>query len=133
MLAEYLAFRGISVLQATDGESALKLARERCPVLILMDLQLPGTDGYDATRLLKADPATKDIIIVAVTAHAMQPDEGKALEAGCDGYIAKPFDILAVGDAVVNIVARGRPGLRMIVALTPPTAPPSSGQTNVPK
>jgi two-component system cell cycle response regulator DivK len=120
MLSEYLAYRGIAVVEAADGESALKLAHERKPVLILMDLQMAGVDGWEATRRLKADPTTKDIIVVAVTAHAMQPDEAIARQAGCDGFIAKPFDIVSVGDAVAEIVTRGRRGLGAIHSLKPP-------------
>jgi CheY-like chemotaxis protein len=127
MLTEYLAFQGLSVLEAADGESAIELARQHHPALILMDLQMPNVDGWEATRRLKADPATRDIIVVAITAQTMPPDEGNTRQAGCDGFIAKPFDIVGVGDAVANIVARGRRGLRAIDALKPPTGKSISG------
>src|SRR6266545_205850 len=83
---------GFEVRLATDGEEALALLRTFCPRLILMDVQLPGIDGLEVTRRLKADAATRDIVIIAVTAYAMKGDREKALQAGCDGYIAKPLD-----------------------------------------
>lgn len=82
---------GHEVLQATDAEAGIRLARERLPQLILMDVQLPGMDGLTATRLLKADAATRAIKVVALTALAMGGDEEKIRAAGCDGYIAKPI------------------------------------------
>lgn len=82
---------GHEVFQATDAEDGIRLARERLPQLILMDVQLPGMDGLAASRLLKADAATRDIRIVALTALAMTGDRERAAAAGCDGYIAKPF------------------------------------------
>lgn len=80
------------VLTATNAEIGLTLARERHPDLILMDIQLPGMDGLQATALLKADEATRDIPVIALTALAMKGDEERILAAGCDGYIAKPLD-----------------------------------------
>lgn len=82
---------GHEVLQAADAEEGIRLARERMPELILMDVQLPGMDGLAATRLLKGDAATRDIKIVALTAFAMSGDKEKIRAAGCDGYIAKPI------------------------------------------
>jgi CheY-like chemotaxis protein len=110
----------LSVLEAVDGESAIKLAQQHHPALILMDLQMPGIDGWEATRRLKADPATRDIVVVAITAHAMQPEEGKARQAGCDGFIAKPFDIVSLGDAIGQVMQHGRRGLAAIDALNSP-------------
>jgi CheY-like chemotaxis protein len=81
-----------SVLEASDAENGIQLAREHHPDLILMDIQLPGMDGLTATREIKNDPAVKDISIVALTSYAMQGDEEKARDAGCIGYIAKPID-----------------------------------------
>jgi CheY-like chemotaxis protein len=83
---------GIEVISANTGEAAVKLAQERGPNLILMDLSLPGMDGLQATAALKANPQTRLIPVVAVTAHAMKGDEQKALDAGCEGYITKPID-----------------------------------------
>ena len=82
---------GHSVLPATDAETGLTLARAEQPDLVLMDIQLPGMDGLEATGLLKADPATRDIPVVALTALAMKGDEARIRAAGCDGYIAKPL------------------------------------------
>ena len=81
-----------TVLAATNAETGLMLAREGRPDLILMDIQLPGMDGLEATTLLKADEATRDIPVIALTALAMKGDEERILAAGCDGYIAKPLD-----------------------------------------
>ena len=117
MLAEYLTFRGFDVMAASYGETALQMVRARRPALILMDLQMPGVGGWEATRQLKAHPDTKDIIIIAVTAHALTRDEGIARQAGCDAFIAKPYDIAGVGDAVGEVLQRGRRGLIAVDAL----------------
>jgi two-component system cell cycle response regulator DivK len=90
---------GHSVITATDAEAGLTYARDEQPQLILMDIQLPGMDGLEATRLLKQDDATRDIPVIALTALAMKGDEARIRGAGCDGYIAKPLaykDFLAV-------------------------------------
>lgn len=88
-----LEFAGHQVLQAAEAEEAQAvLAAGTWPDLILVDVALPGMDGLTLTRCLKADPATEAIPIVAMTAYAMKGDEQKALEAGCDGYLAKPID-----------------------------------------
>jgi two-component system, cell cycle response regulator DivK len=81
-----------TVLTATNAEAGLALAREQRPSLILMDIQLPGMDGLEATTQLKADERTRDIPVIALTALAMKGDEERILAAGCDGYIAKPLD-----------------------------------------
>jgi two-component system, cell cycle response regulator DivK len=82
---------GHSVIGATDAEAGLTLAREDQPELILMDIQLPGMDGLQATRLLKENAATQRIPVIALTALAMKGDEERIRAAGCDGYIAKPL------------------------------------------
>lgn len=87
-----LQSRGHDVRTAADAAEAMRSIAERRPELILMDVQLPGVDGLELTRQLKADPATRDIVVVAVTAYAMRGDEERALEAGCDGYLTKPID-----------------------------------------
>jgi CheY-like chemotaxis protein len=87
-----LAKEGYETRTANDANEALAVLETFSPRLILMDLQLPGMDGLQLTRQLKADPRTKDIVIVALTAYAMKGDEEKSKEAGCDGYITKPID-----------------------------------------
>ena len=82
---------GHTVLAASNAEAGLTMARAEQPTLILMDIQLPGMDGLEATALLKADPLTQHIPVVALTALAMKGDEQRILAAGCDGYIAKPM------------------------------------------
>ena len=84
---------GYETIEATDGEQGVELARARNPDLILMDIMMPKMDGIEATRILKADTATKNIPIIALTSYAMKGDRERTLEAGCDGYIAKPVDI----------------------------------------
>jgi len=87
-----LALEGYDVHTAGDAESALLLLPELRPDLILMDVQLPGMDGLELARRLKADPVHKNARIVALTAYAMKGDEERALAAGCDGYLSKPID-----------------------------------------
>ena len=93
MLSRRLARRGHQVLEATDGEAALALAASERPDLILMDMSLPGLDGWEATRRLKAAPATRPIPVIALTAHAMVADRERSLEAGCDDFDTKPVEI----------------------------------------
>jgi two-component system, cell cycle response regulator DivK len=78
-------------MEAHDGEQALAMARSQRPDLILMDIQLPVVDGYEATRSIKRDPELKHIPVIAVTSYALSGDEQKAREAGCDAYVAKPY------------------------------------------
>jgi CheY-like chemotaxis protein len=87
-----LAKRGYDVRVAVDANEALAALKAVRPALILMDLQLPGMDGLELTRRIRADPATSGIAIVAVTAFAMTGDEQRARQAGCDGYVTKPID-----------------------------------------
>jgi two-component system, cell cycle response regulator DivK len=99
-----LSNAGHSVLCAVDAETGLTLAREQQPDLILMDIQLPGMDGLAATALLKQDPLTATIPVIALTAMAMKQDKEKSQVAGCDGYIAKPLryaELYAVIDALL--------------------------------
>jgi two-component system cell cycle response regulator len=106
LLAFLLSSRGYRVRAAEDAESALRLLAEDRPDLILMDIQLPGTDGLTLTRQLRADPLNRDIAIVAVTAYAMKGDRERALAAGCDGFIAKPIDTRAFPDTIAEYLAR---------------------------
>src|SRR5262249_15783748 len=90
MYRDYLEFSGFRVATARDGREAIEKARSIRPAVILMDLSLPGIDGWEATRLLKSDPATAHLKIVALSAHALATEGDRAREAGCDGFIAKP-------------------------------------------
>lgn len=92
LASDLLEVNGYQVLQAEDAKTGIDIAKEEKPDLILMDIQLPGMDGLQATSILKADPATRDIPVVALTAHAMKGDEENVLKAGCVGYISKPID-----------------------------------------
>jgi two-component system cell cycle response regulator DivK len=94
---------GYAVLSATDAEAGMALARREQPDLVLMDIQLPGMDGLQACAFLKADEATRDIPVIALTALAMKGDEERIRAAGCDGYIAKP---LAYREFLATIAAR---------------------------
>jgi two-component system cell cycle response regulator DivK len=91
ILRDLLTNSGFELIEAVDGESGVALATAQRPDLILMDMQLPLIDGYEATRRIKADPAMRTTPIIAVTSYALSGDEAKARAAGCDGYIAKPF------------------------------------------
>ena len=93
MLSRRLERRGYQIVCAVDGEQAIALAQGEAPALILMDMSLPVLDGWEATRRLKADDATKAIPIIALTAHAMAGDKEKALEVGCDDYDTKPVEL----------------------------------------
>ena len=91
ILRDLLGVAGFRMVEAHDGEQALIVARSERPDLILMDIQLPILDGYEATRSIKRDPELKHIPIIAVTSYALSGDETKAREAGCDAYVAKPY------------------------------------------
>lgn len=94
-----------TVLEAADAEKGIEIAREHQPDLVLMDIQLPGMDGLDATRAMKADPELKGITVVALTSFAMDGDAEKALEAGCAGYLTKPINTRTfLGDVARYIV-----------------------------
>ena len=92
MLSRRLIKKGYEVVMAMDGEQAIEMARSETPDLILMDISLPGLDGWEATRRLKAMPETQAIPIIALTAHAMAGDKEKCLEAGCNDYDTKPVE-----------------------------------------
>jgi two-component system cell cycle response regulator DivK len=100
-----LTAEGYDVKTAVDAEDALKILECFTPSLILMDLQLPSMDGLELTRQLKADPARRDLIVIALTAYAMKGDEDKAFAAGCDGYLAKPYNIAALSELVARHLA----------------------------
>ena len=103
MLLRRLQRRGFEVLTALNGEQAIQMTQQHQPALVLMDMSLPLLDGWEATRRLKADPATKHIPVIALTAHALPAERDRALEAGCAAFETKPIDfpkLLAVMAAV---------------------------------
>jgi two-component system cell cycle response regulator DivK len=91
ILRDLFANVGYDMIEAGDGREGVAVAARERPDLILMDIQLPIMDGYEATRRIKADPALKHVPIIAVTSYALSGDEGKAMAAGCDAYITKPY------------------------------------------
>ena len=101
-----LKSHGHEVATAGDAETALEAIAQHRPTVILMDLQLPGIDGLELTRRLKADPKTRSIPIIAVTAYAMKGDLEKALAAGCDDYVTKPIDTRSLPGVIARHVAR---------------------------
>ena len=105
ILRDLLANAGYEMIEAEDGEQALVQAAKHRPDLILMDIQLPLLDGYEATRRIKADPALMGIPIIVVTSYALSGDEEKARAAGCDAYVAKPFSPRALLAKIREYVA----------------------------
>jgi len=105
LVSDLLAFEGHEILNAMDAKEAQHVLSETLPDLILMDIALPDMDGLTLTRLLKSNARTQHIRIVALTAFAMKGDEQKALDAGCDGYIAKPIDTRTLPGKVTGILA----------------------------
>ena len=99
---DLLSNSGYEVLEALSGDEGVKMAEDTCPDLILMDIQLPGLDGYEATRRIKANPKLSRTPIIVVTSYALSGDEEKARAAGCDAYVAKPYDALEL----LNLVRR---------------------------
>lgn len=102
MLSRRLTRRGFEVVCAVDGQQAVELARSEAPDIILMDFSLPVVDGWEATRRVKADDATRDVPVIGLTAHAMSGDHKRAIEAGCDDYDTKPVDL----DRLINKIER---------------------------
>ena len=107
LVAYLVKANGYEVETAGDAEAALAAIRANPPKVVLMDLQLPGVDGLELTRQLKADPATRDIAIIAVTAYAMKGDREKAIEAGCDDYVTKPIDTRALPEVIARWAKKG--------------------------
>ncbi|MGH6929114.1 MAG: response regulator [Dongiaceae bacterium] len=109
MLSRRLARKGYEVIMACDGRQAIEMAASESPDLILMDMSLPVIDGWEATRQVKAAPATRSIPIIALTAHAMAGDREKAIEAGCDDYDTKPIELPRLLDKITSLLEQRQP------------------------
>ncbi len=107
ILRDLLTSAGFELVEAGTGEEGVAMAEAHRPDLILMDIQLPGLDGYEATRRIKANLALRPIPIIAVTSYALSGDEAKAREAGCDGYVTKPFSPRALLAKVREYLPQG--------------------------
>lgn len=107
LVAYLVKANGYQVQTAMDADAAIASVRDVRPKLILMDLQLPGIDGLELTRRFKGDPATSDIIIIALTAYAMKGDQEKALAAGCDDYVTKPIDTRRLPELIAKHLGAG--------------------------
>jgi CheY-like chemotaxis protein len=110
MLSRRLIRSGYEVVLAVDGEQGVALAASGRPDLVLMDMSLPILDGWEATRRLKADPATREIPVIALTAHAMAGDEKKAREAGCDDFDTKPVEFARLLSKVEGLLEKRKAG-----------------------
>ena len=110
MLSRRLIRSGYEVVLAVDGEQGVALAASGRPDLVLMDMSLPVLDGWEATRRLKADPATREIPVIALTAHAMAGDEKKAREAGCDDFDTKPVEFARLLSKIEGLLQKGKAG-----------------------
>jgi len=109
LVTRRLQKNGYQTLSADNAEQGLALASAEMPDLILMDMGMPGTDGWTATRRLKAEPKLRHIPVIALTAHAMQGDREKSLEAGCDDYETKPFDFPRLLEKIAAHLASRQP------------------------
>jgi CheY-like chemotaxis protein len=107
MLSRRLGRRGYEVVVAVDGQQGVTMSRSEVPDLILMDMSLPIIDGWEATRQIKAAPETRDIPVIALTAHAMVGDKEKAMEAGCDDYDTKPIEFKRLLNKIKAALAQG--------------------------
>ena len=105
LIRDILIFQGYDVVEAPSGEEGIELARVNAPDIVLMDLQLPGIDGYQTMRRLRAEPHSAPLAIIAVTAFAMKDDRDRALAAGFDGYLSKPIDVRRLSEQLTSIVA----------------------------
>lgn len=123
LLKYILQKNGYLVDTAVDEKTVTSALQARRPSLILMDVQLPGVDGLELTSRLKADPQTRDIVIVAVTAYSMKRDEERALAAGCDGYIPKPINTRTLPGMVAEYLARAQAVTTEPQAASGPDAP----------
>ncbi|HLN79866.1 MAG TPA: response regulator, partial [Thermoanaerobaculia bacterium] len=110
MLSRRLVRSGYEVVMAVQGEEGVALARTASPDIVLMDMSLPVMDGWEATRLLKGDPATREIPVIALTAHAMSGDREKAREAGCDDFDTKPVEYARLLSKIEDLLQRRKAG-----------------------
>jgi CheY-like chemotaxis protein len=108
MLSRRLIRRGFHVVFAMDGQQGIDLARSERPDIILMDMSLPVIDGWEATRRVKADPATRSVPLIGLTAHAMAGDREKAIEAGCDDYDTKPVELDRLIGKIDRLLGTGK-------------------------
>jgi CheY-like chemotaxis protein len=108
MLSRRLQRRGFQVSTATDGAAAVKVTGDIMPDIILMDMGLPGMNGWDATRMIKANVATRHIPVIALTAHAMTGDRQQAIAAGCDAFETKPIDLERLLETIRTLIASQR-------------------------
>lgn len=109
LVRDVLRHAGYEVIEARSGEQGVELAAECSPDLVLMDLQLPQMDGTEALRLLRDNPATREVPVIAVTAFAMKDDRERAIRAGFDGYLEKPISVRALPDQVRGLLDRREP------------------------
>jgi CheY-like chemotaxis protein len=110
MLSRRLVRSGYEVVMAVEGEEGVTLAKSGAPDLVLMDMSLPVLDGWEATRRLKSDPATRDIPVIALTAHAMSGDREKAREAGCDDFDTKPVEYARLISKIEGLLQKRKAG-----------------------
>jgi CheY-like chemotaxis protein len=110
MLSRRLVRSGYEVVMAVEGEEGVALAKSGAPDLILMDMSLPVLDGWEATRRIKSDPATRDIPVIALTAHAMSGDREKAREAGCDDFDTKPVEYARLVSKIEGLLEKRKAG-----------------------
>jgi CheY-like chemotaxis protein len=106
LATDLLEAGGFRIRSTNTAEEGIRLARELLPDVVLMDIGLPGMDGLCATKTLRADPATRHLIVIGLTAHAMKGDEGTALDAGFDGYLTKPMDTRAFVPTIKDFIAK---------------------------
>jgi len=109
LVRDVLQVKGYETCEAGTAEDGLKIARERMPDLVLMDIQLPGMSGIEALKVLRSEPAIAALPVVAITASVMQQDRQEIMRAGFDGFIEKPINLRGLLDAVQNAILQGKP------------------------
>jgi len=134
LAADLFVWKGYKVLRAVDAQQARFILEHSLPDVILMDIQMPGMDGLEMTRQLKADPKFKHIPVVALTAFAMKGDEEKALAAGCDAYVTKPIQTRKLPLQIAEILSRGhvRPNEEVSAPLVSSASPRLPGRVRPP-